>query len=94
MEFNRALALASAWDPGLGHSASASVPGFSQSRGPVKLHNRPPQTHYCYILYFEYHFCQFFHYLMGQIDIAIIEYIHFDQKCTFTPWAVLIWIYP
>ena len=40
MEFNRAAGLAEAWDPGRGRIAEAQVPGWSQSQGPVKIHNR------------------------------------------------------
>ncbi len=37
--------------PGIMPSACGlwNIPGFSPNRGPIKIHNRPPQTHYCYI---------------------------------------------
>ena len=30
-------------------NASGIIPGFSPNRGPIKIYNCPPKTHYCYI---------------------------------------------
>ena len=37
-------------------NASGIIPGFSPNRGPIKIYNCPPKTHYCYNKIFIFHF--------------------------------------